>query len=51
VGKWTARWERRYLPRLPLGAAAPLSAAVLGIVLGAAAVALVARGAMRRQVG
>jgi hypothetical protein len=51
VGKWTARWERRYLPRLPLGAAAPFSAAALGIVLAAAAVALVARGAMRRQVG
>jgi len=51
VGKWTERWERRFLPRLPLGAAAPLSAAVLGILLGGAAVALVARGAMRRQVG
>ncbi|HEY6158541.1 MAG TPA: hypothetical protein VIV88_13870 [Gemmatimonadales bacterium] len=51
VGKWTARWQRRFLPRLPLGAAAPLSAAVLGILLGGAAVALVARGAMRRQVG
>ena len=51
VGEWTARWERRFLPRLPLGAAAPLSAAVLGILLGGAAVAVVARGAMRRQVG
>jgi hypothetical protein len=51
VGKWTARWERRFLPRLPLGPAAPLSAAVLGILLAGAAVALVARGAMRRQVG
>jgi hypothetical protein len=51
VGKWTARWERRFLPRLPLGAAAPLSAAVLGILLAGAAVALVARGATRRQVG
>ena len=51
VGKWTERWERRFLPRLPLGAAAPLSAAMLGILLGGTAVALVARGAMRRQVG
>ena len=51
VGEWTERWERRFVPRLPLGAAAPLSAAVLGILLGGAAVALVARGAMRRQVG
>jgi hypothetical protein len=51
VGKWTARWERQFLPRLPLGAAAPLGAALLGILLGGAAVALVARGAMRRQVG
>src|SRR5205814_8740178 len=51
VGKWTERWERRFLPRLPLGAAAPLSAAVLGILLCGAAVALVARDAMRRQVG
>ncbi len=51
VGKWTERWERRFLPRLPLGAAAPLSAALLGILLSGAAVTLVARGAMRRQVG
>ena len=51
VGKWTARWERRFLPRLPLGAAAPLGAALLGILLAGGAVALVARGAMRRQVG
>ena len=51
IGEWTARWERRFLPRLPLGAAAPVSAAVLGILLSGAAVALVARGAKRRQVG
>lgn len=51
VGEWTARWERRFLPRLPLGAAAPLSAALFGILLGGAAVALVARRATRRQVG
>lgn len=51
IGEWTARWERRFLPRLPLGAFAPVSAAVFGILLGGAALALVARGAMRRQVG
>jgi hypothetical protein len=51
VGKWTERWERRFVPRLPLGAAAPLGGSVLGILLGAGAVVLVARGATRRQVG
>jgi hypothetical protein len=50
VGKWTERWERRYVPQLPLGAATPLSTGALGIVLGAAALVLVARGAIRRQV-
>jgi len=50
IGAWTERWERRFAPRLPLGAAAPLGASVLGILLGAAAVVLVARGAARRQV-
>ncbi|PYP52700.1 MAG: hypothetical protein DMD45_03360 [Gemmatimonadetes bacterium] len=50
VGEWTERWERRFAPRLPLGAAAPVSAAVLGILLAAVAVVLVARGAGRRQV-
>src|SRR2546422_7095903 len=25
VGEWTERWQRRFVPRLPLGAAAPFS--------------------------
>ena len=51
VGEWTARWQRRFVPRLPLGPAAPLSATVLGLLLGGAAVIVVAVGATRRQVG
>jgi len=51
VGEWTARWQRRFVPRLPLGPAAPLSATVLGLLLGGAAVVVIALGATRRQVG
>jgi hypothetical protein len=51
VGEWTERWERRFAPRLPLGAAAPFSAAALGILLAGAALVSVALGAARRQVG
>jgi len=50
VGKWTERWERRFVPRLPLGAAAPLGASGLGVLLAAAALTSVALGARRRQV-
>ncbi len=50
VGEWTERWERRFVPRLPLGAAPPAAAAALGLLLGAAVVGLVACGATRRQV-
>jgi hypothetical protein len=51
VGEWTERWQRRFVPRLPLGPAAPVSATVLGLLLGGAAVVVVAWGATRRQVG
>jgi len=51
VGEWTERWERRFVPRLPLGPAAPLSATVIGLLLGGAAVSVIAFGATRRQVG
>jgi len=50
VGEWTERWERRFVPRLPLGPAAPLSASVLALLLAAAAVGSVALTARRRQV-
>ncbi|HYT70127.1 MAG TPA: hypothetical protein VEK78_02025, partial [Gemmatimonadales bacterium] len=50
VGEWTERWERRFVPRLPLGAAAPLGASGLGVLLAGAALASVALGAKRRQV-
>jgi len=50
VGEWTERWERRFVPRLPLGAAAPTSASLLAILLAAAAVGSVALTAGRRQV-
>ena len=49
VGKWTERWQRRFVPRLPLGAAAPLGASVLGCLFAAAAVAITAVSARRRQ--
>jgi len=51
VGEWTERWQRRFVPRLPLGPAAPLSATVLGLLLGGGAVMVIALGATRRQVG
>jgi hypothetical protein len=50
VGEWTEQWERRFVPRIRLGAAAPLDATALALVLAAAAVALVALRASRRQV-
>lgn len=50
VGEWTEHWERRFVPRLPLGAAAPTSASVLAILLAAVAVGSVALTARRRQV-
>src|SRR5437867_2277803 len=51
VGDWTERWQRRFVPRLPLGPAAPLAAAVLGILLAGAAIIGAALSAARRQVG
>jgi len=50
VGEWTERWQRRFVPRLPLGPATPVSATVIGLLLGGAAVAVVSLGAKRRQV-
>ncbi|OLD04775.1 MAG: hypothetical protein AUI99_02355 [Gemmatimonadetes bacterium 13_1_40CM_3_69_22] len=50
VGEWTVRWQRRFVPRLPLGAAPPTSSAALGILLAGLAVVAVALGAVRRQV-
>jgi hypothetical protein len=50
VGEWTERWQRRFAPTLPLGAAAPVSACALGLLLAALAVSSVAIGARRRQV-
>ena len=51
VGEWTARWQRRFAPRLPLGASAPPLAAAVGIMLAAVALAIVAVTASRRAVG
>jgi hypothetical protein len=51
VGEWTERWQRRFVPRLPLGAAAPCAGAALGILLAATAIIGAALGAARRQVG
>jgi hypothetical protein len=50
VGEWTERWQRRFLPRLPVGPSAPLSAAVLGLLLAGVAVASVVLSVSRREV-
>lgn len=50
VGEWTQQWQRRFIPPIRLGAAAPLGASALALVLAAAAVAAVALTASRRQV-
>ena len=50
IGRWTERWERRYVRRVPLGPAAPRSASLLAMLLGAVAVTTVALTAQRRQV-
>jgi len=50
VGEWTVRWEKRFAPPVPLGAAAPLSASVFALLLAAAALGSVALAARRRQV-
>ena len=50
VGAWTERWQRRFAPRLPVGAAVPPSAAVLGILLAGVAIASVVLTVSRREV-
>jgi hypothetical protein len=50
VGEWTARWQRRFAPKLPLGAPVPTSAVVLGLLLAGVAVASVAFSVSRREV-
>jgi hypothetical protein len=50
VGDWTAQWQRGYVRQLRLGAAAPLGASLLSLVLGAIAVISVALTVSRRQV-
>jgi hypothetical protein len=50
VGEWTARWERRHVPRLRLGPAQPPGAVALALLLAVAAVGAVAASARRRQV-
>ncbi|MGH7568457.1 MAG: hypothetical protein ACREL9_05735 [Gemmatimonadales bacterium] len=49
VGEWTARWQRRFAPRLPLGPIAPLSAGVTGVLLAGVAVLSALLAAIRRQ--
>jgi len=50
VGEWTERWERRFIHPIRLGAAAPLGATLLALLLPAVAVGAVALVASRRQV-
>src|SRR3989441_815867 len=51
VGEWTVRWQRRFVPRLPLGAAPPTSSAALGILLAGLAVVAVALDAGSARAG
>ena len=50
VGEWTARWQRRLIPPIRLGPAAPPSAAWLGLLLAGLAVVLATRTVSRREV-
>jgi hypothetical protein len=50
VGAWTERWQRRFGVQLRLGAAPPLGAALLGLLLAGAAVASVLVTVARREV-
>ncbi len=50
IGEWTARWESGYVRPLRLGAAAPLGASLLALLLGAVALTGAALAASRRQV-
>jgi len=50
VGEWTARWESGYVRPLRLGAAAPLGASLLALLLGAVVLTGAALAASRRQV-
>jgi hypothetical protein len=50
IGDWTVRWERRFSGPLPLGPAAPFTAAALSLLAAAIAVTLAALTASRRQV-
>jgi hypothetical protein len=50
VGEWTSQWERRFIAPIRLGAAAPLGATAIALLLGAVAVLAVMLTASRRQV-
>ncbi len=50
VGEWTKQWERRFIQPIRLGAAAPLGAALLALLLAALAVSAVALAASQRHV-
>jgi AcrR family transcriptional regulator len=50
VGDWTEQWERRFIARIRLGAAAPLGATALALLLATIALATVTLTASRRQV-
>lgn len=50
VGAWTRRWEESLAPHVRLGAAAPLPAALLGLLLAFGAIGWVMRTVERREV-
>jgi len=50
IGEWIAAWQRQYVAPVRLGPAAPLLSCVLGLMLGAGALVVVAAAASRRQV-
>lgn len=50
VGTWTRDWQAAFVPPLRVGAAPPLSAAALGLLLAAVAVGMVVATVARREV-
>lgn len=50
VGKWTRAWQASVVPPVRLGPAVPAASALLGLLLAAAAVTIVARTVARREV-
>lgn len=49
IGDWTRAWQARFVPRIRLGPSASLGSSLLGVILAALSVALVAWSVGRRE--